>query len=233
MAVFSRGALASLALLAFAACSGDFGERVREEFHQTIVAGTAPIVHVDNVAGTVRIDGSAGSGIDVDATKYGHDVDELRNIEIAVRRQGDGVSIATNYTGSGHAGGVRYHIVVPSGASMIVANIAGTVDIAGVRGDVDVQTQAGAITVDGGRVTGSRTVDLRATTGAIKLTIAPESNARVEANSTVGDFSSDVPGVTEQREHIVGASGGGTIGSGSALIRLSTTTGAIALRQRS
>ena len=82
-----------------------------------------------------------------------------------------------------------------------------------------------------GRVGGDRSIDLRATTGAVTLTIAPGSSATVEANSTVGDFASDVPGMTGEREHIVGARGVGTIGSGSARIRLTTTTGAIALRE--
>jgi DUF4097 and DUF4098 domain-containing protein YvlB len=220
-------------LLGIVGCTGDFGDRVREEFHQSIAAGGSPAVRVENVAGTVRIDGSSRSDIDVTATKYGHDADELRNVSIAVRREGSGVVIATNYTGGGHAGGVRYRILLPADASVDVGNVAGAVDIAGVRANVNVETQAGAIGVDAGTVAGSRTVNLRATTGAITLRIAPNSSARVDASSTVGAFDSDIPGITHQRENLVGARGGGTIGSGSALIRLSTTTGAIALRERS
>jgi len=232
---FARtGTLASLALLAVSACTGDFGERVREEVHQTIAAGANPSVLVENVAGTVRVEGTSRADIDVTATKYGHDTEELRNIAIAIRRESSGrVSIATHYTGGGHAGGVRYHILLPSGAWLVVANIAGTVDVSGVRGNVDVETQAGAIGVDAGTVAGSRAIDLRATTGAITLWIAPNSSARVDAASTVGAFSSDIPGIAQQRENLVGARGSGTIGSGSASIRLTTTTGAIALRERS
>jgi hypothetical protein len=101
-----------------------------------------------------------------------------------------------------------------------------------VRGNIDVATQAGEITVEAGVVSGERSIVLRATTGAVNLTIARGSNATVDANSTVGDFSSDVPGLAQQREHIVGARGGGTIGSGGARIALNTTTGAITLNQR-
>ncbi|HYL27117.1 MAG TPA: DUF4097 family beta strand repeat-containing protein [Candidatus Nitrosotalea sp.] len=228
-----RGTLASLVLLAVTACTGDFGERVREDVHQTIAAGAAPSVRVENVAGSVRIEGSPRADIDVTATKYGHDADELRNIAIDMRREESGVAIVTSYTGSGHAGGVRYHILLPAGASLVVTNVAGTVDVSGVRGNVDVETQAGAIGVDAGTVAGARSIDLRATTGAVTLWIAPNSSARVDASSTVGAFGSDIPGIAQQRENLVGARGSGTIGSGSALIRLSTTTGAIALRERS
>jgi hypothetical protein len=214
------------------ACTAAFGERARESVHRTIAAGSAPIVRVDNVAGAVRIDGWNKPIVDVQATKYGSDEGELRSIAIDVSRQADEIAIVTRYGGGVHRGGVRYRISVPSGASLRISNVAGAVDLAGVAGDIDVETQAGEITADAGIVRGSRSIDLRATTGAITLTIAPGSSARVEAQSTVGDFSSNVPGVTQERRNIVGAGGGGTIGSGSARIRLTTTTGAIALRQR-
>jgi len=214
------------------ACNGGFGERVRENVHQSIAAGSAPTVRVDNIAGSVRIDGWSKPFVDVQATKYGYDDRELRSIAIDVGRQGDEVAIATRYSGGVHGGGVRYRISVPSDASLRVSNVAGAVDLAGVRGDLDVDTQAGEITADAGIVGGNRSIDLRATTGAITLSIAPGSNARVVAESTVGDFSSDVAGISQERRNIVGSRGGGTVGSGSARISLATTTGAIALREK-
>jgi hypothetical protein len=222
-------ALASAALLTLAGCSGSFGDNVSEQFHRTIGTGPAPLVRVENEAGTVRVDGWSRPVVEVDATKYGHDAAELRNVTITVVRDENGVSIVTGYTGDLHGGGVRYRIFVPGGASVRIRNVAGTVDLAAVGGDVDVETQAGAITANLGRVTGSRSVDLRATTGAVSLSISPQSDARVAASSTVGAFASDVPGITQERENIVGVRGGGTIGSGSARITLTTTTGAIAL----
>lgn len=214
------------------ACNGGFGERVRQTIHQSIAAGSAPAVRVDNVAGAVRIDGWNRPFVDVQATKYGYDDRELRSIAIDVGRQGDEVAIATRYSGGVHGGGVRYRISVPNDASLRISNTAGAVDFAGVRGDLDVETQAGEITADAGIVGGNRSIDLRATTGAITLTITPGSSARVEAQSTVGDFSSNVAGISQERRNIVGSGGGGTIGSGSARIRLTTTTGAIVLREK-
>lgn len=227
----SSRVLARIALLALCACNGAFGERVHEQFRRSVPAGQAALVRLENVAGEVRIDGWTKPIVDVEATKYGRDAEELSDIAIDVRPEEGGVSIATRYAAGTHGGGVRYRIMIPADASVRIENVAGAVEIAGVRGNVDVGTQAGMISANVGQVAGDRSVDLRATTGALTLTIAPGSNATVEANSTVGDFASDIPGMTERREHIVGARGAGTIGSGSARIRLTTTTGAIALRE--
>ncbi len=223
--------LALVALSSAGGCSGEFGDRVREQVHRAIAAGPSPLVRVENVAGTVRVEGWSRPIVDVDATKYGHDAAELRDFTVDVRREAGGVSVVTRYSGGMRGGGVRYRISVPADASVRISNIAGTVDLAGVGGDVAVATQAGAITADLGRVTGNRSIDLRATTGAVTLSISPQSDARVTASSTVGAFGSDLPGISQQRENIVGVRGGGTIGAGSARIRLTTTTGAIALHQ--
>lgn len=219
------------ALLSLGACTGSFGESAREAFHQAVASGPAPVVHVENVAGAVQIEGWAKNTVDVEATKYAHDSDALHAIAIGIRKEGDTISITTTYSATTHGGGVRYRISVPAGAALQIRNVAGAVDVARVRGDVDAQTEAGEITVDAGRVTGNRSIDLRATTGAITLALASGSDATVVARSTVGDFGTDVPGLTQRRDNVIGASGGGTIGSGSASIRLTTTTGAISLRR--
>ncbi len=230
---FARGIATAFCILpALGGCSGNLGERVREQVHQSIAAGASPAVEIENVAGAVRVEGWPKPIVDVQATKYGHDPEELRGVTIDVRREIDGVSVKTRYSGGVHGGGVRYKISVPEGASLRITNDAGAIDLAGVRGNLDVETQAGEITADAGSVNANRSIALRATTGAVTLTIAPGSNAAVQAFSTVGDFASNVPGVTQEREHLVGARGGGTIGNGGGRIRLETTTGAIDLRQR-
>jgi hypothetical protein len=221
-----------VALAALAACSGSYDERVREEFHQATPASATAVVHVTNIAGSVRVEGWNKPSVDVQATKYGYDAQELRSITIGVRKEGDAIFVTTTYGSGMHRGGVRYRIFVPAGASLKISNVAGAIEAAGVRGNVTVETQAGEIVADLGTVSENRSIDLQATTGAIQLSIAPDSNARIEAHSTVGAFSSDIPDVVQSRENIVGARAGGKIGSGSAHIRLATTTGAIMLRER-
>ncbi|HEX3670897.1 MAG TPA: DUF4097 family beta strand repeat-containing protein [Candidatus Cybelea sp.] len=230
---FARGIATAFAIIsALSGCTAASGERIREQVHQSIAADASSAVEIDNIAGSVQVEGWPRPLVDVQATKYGYDAEELRGVAIEVRREGAGISIATRYASGVHGGGVRYVVSVPEGASLRVSNDAGTVDVDNVSGNLVVETQAGKITADAGRVGANRSISLRATTGAISLTIAPGSDATVDAASTVGNFSSDIPGVTKTRENIVGARGGGTIGNGSGRIHLETTTGAIALRQR-
>jgi DUF4097 and DUF4098 domain-containing protein YvlB len=223
---------AAAAALSLGACAGVMEDRVHEDVRETVRAGPAPVVHVDNIAGEVRVEGTPGSAVEIAATKYGYDENDLKRTRIGVQVTGEGVFIETTYSGGAHRGGVRYRIGVPVGASVQVSNVAGAVEVSGVSGDVTVETQAGVIVADAGRVAGSRTIDLRATTGAISLSIKEGSSASVEAASTVGAFSSNVPGLTQNREHLVGSKASGLIGSGSATIRLETTTGAISVRER-
>jgi DUF4097 and DUF4098 domain-containing protein YvlB len=224
-----RGLL-PVAALALCACSGAFGERVHEQFHQTIDSGSSPSVTVDNVAGTVTIETWTKPSVDVSATKYGYDASELRGITIDVSRGAAGISIKTRYEGDNHNGGVRYTIAVPQASSLDVGNVAGAVRVAGVTGDVTVETQAGTVDARLGKVDGNRSIDLRATTGTVTLWLARDSSASLEAQSVVGSFSSDFPGIGQSRENIVGSRAGGKIGAGTARVRLATTTGGISIR---
>lgn len=219
----------AIAAMLLAACSATLSQRAREQFHQMIYTGPLTSLTLDNVAGSARVEGWAKPAVDVEATKYGYDANDLRNIAIVFDATQEGViAVSTRYAHGVHAGEVRYLIHVPTAASVRVNNTAGAVDVTGVTGSISVQTQTGQIVVDGGLVTGSRLIELRATAGAVKLTAAAASSATVEASSIVGAVSSDFPGVTSQR-NLLGAHAAGTIGGGSAEIRLATTTGAITL----
>jgi hypothetical protein len=223
-------AIGSCALLALCACTVSSGERVHEQFNRTIDSGAKPIVHVDNIAGAVTITSWNKPVVNIVATKYGYDASELRSVTINVNREGDGIFVVTTYAGGNHSGGVRYRISVPAGASVQVGNVAGSVSVGGITGNVNVETQTGTIDATLGRVDGDRSIDLRATIGTITLRVARESSATVNAESTVGSFSSDATGIVQSGKNVVGVRASGKLGSGTARIRLSTTTGAIALR---
>ena len=229
-----RRVAALISLLGFAACNGAMnGDRVREQYHRSIYAGLSPLVTITNVAGAVRIEGWSNQAIDVAATKYGYDAADVHGIAIDFDASQEGlIAIKTRYDHGVHGGGVRYLVHVPPLASVQISNTAGMVEVVGVRGDVTVKTQAGEITVNAGPVGGNRSIDLTATTGAVNLSMASSSSATVQASSTIGDITSDFPNVTVRRENLVGARGGGTIGSGDAHVVVRTTTGAITLRQR-
>lgn len=216
---------APVALLALNGCSLT---QAHETVHRRIDSGAAPVVHVSNAVGTVRITGWTKPSVDVTARKSGHSLSDLHNIKIDVHEQGAAIFVSTNYSGFMTSGGVSYTIRVPADASLDVRNETGSIDIAGVRGSVTAKSTTGRIAADLGTVAGNRAVDLGVTTGSVHLTIARDSSATVDANTSVGGFKSDFPGVTQNRQN-VGASASGRIGSGSGKIRLTVTTGGISL----
>lgn len=223
-----------LTLIAFAGCSGNAlsSDRVQEPFHQTASATGIRLVSVDNTAGRIRISASSVSQIRIDAVKRGPDEASVSRIHIDVSKNGDTLAISTRYDSGGFSrGNVNYTIELPASMAIQVSNTAGTTTITGASGDVAVSTQAGTVDVTMARVSGSQNVDLSATTGTVTLRVPNGADATVSARSTVGAFSSDFPSVTSTREHVVGVSAGGKLGSGSARITLETTTGSIDLRR--
>ena len=212
--------------IAFVACSGT---QFRETVRRSVSTAAAPVVRIDNSVGEITVTGWQKHTIDIEAVKTGMSEEAVRNIDIDVQSQGNTVSIATKYHGFGN-GGVRYTISVPAGASLDVKNTTGAIHIDDVEGDVTATAQTGEVAASLGRVAQRRAIELTATTGSVRLEIDPHSDAHVDAQTTVGDVSSDFPSIESARQNVVGATASGTIGSGSASIRLTTTTGAIALR---
>ncbi|HEY1654267.1 MAG TPA: DUF4097 family beta strand repeat-containing protein [Candidatus Tumulicola sp.] len=216
-------------LVLLGACA--FGSEVREQVHQVVQTGAAPLVRIANAAGSIRIATSEGTTVDVKATKSANSVDALHAMKVDVHAQDGGVSIATTYSGGLQQGGVSYIVTVPAGASLDVRNGAGSVDVTGVRGNVTIATQAGSVSADLATIAAKRSVTLSATTGTIRLAMRADSSARVRARSTIGSFSSDFPSVAGSQANVVGTNADGTIGSGSATISLSATTGSITLER--
>jgi hypothetical protein len=221
---------ALLLAISTALCACSLGSEVRGSFQQSVATGAAPLVRIRNTVGEVRVTGWEKHSVDVDAIKSAHTMDELIAIHIDIASQGNTVTIETKYRGPAR-GGVRYDISVPAGASVDIENATGAAHVDGVSGNVTAVTQTGEVRADLGRVTGTRSVDLTATTGSVRLTIDPDSDAKVDARTSVGSFESDFPSISEQRENVVGARASGTIGRGSATIRLTATTGSISLRR--
>jgi hypothetical protein len=219
--------LAPLLALAFlAACNMS---RVSETSTQSIPVSGPAQLRVDNVAGTVRVNAWDKPVVQIEAKKYAESQDALKYVNVSVEHSGSSVTVKTSYSQPTSNGGVEFTISLPAGSSVEVNNIAGTVNLDGIGGNVNVQSQAGTIEASLPRVEGDRSVILHATTGAITLTIPKDSDATVHAGSTVGAFSTDFS-IPTSRSSMIGAVADGKLGTGSARIDLSTTTGAIDLR---
>lgn len=226
--------VAMVILLALCGCAGGgFSKNnVHERFAKTLPASGVTALHLKSVAGTVRVQAWDKPQIRIDAVKSAPDKDALNGLRVAVDETNGTVEISTQYDGGFGAsrGGVEYALMVPSGLNLQIENTAGTITLAGLAGDVSADAKAGTIEATMTRVAGNQHIELNATTGTVTLRIPKNSDATVQAQSTIGNFESDFPGLTRTQRHLVGEGANGTIGKGSATIDLTTTTGSIELR---
>lgn len=229
-----RRLAALLGLLSLCGCvSGGYSEnRVHERFEKTLPSVGVTNLRLQNVAGTVSVRAWDKPQIRVDAVKSGPDQGALNSMHVDVRQSGSAVDVTTKYdAGFGISrGGVNYTIMLPAAVNLQVENTAGTVEIAGMTGDVSADAKAGTIEATMAKAGGGQNIDLATTTGTVTLRIPKHSDATVTAHSTVGTVDSDFPSVTSTRNNVIGSGGGGKIGSGSGTINLKTTTGTIELR---
>lgn len=211
---------------------GYSGNRVHEEVQKTLPAAGVTELRLQSVAGTVSVRAWEKPQIRIDAVKTAPDADGLKALHVNVDQTGGSVEVSTKYdSGFGISrGGVNYTIMLPAAVNLQVENTAGTVEIAGMSGNVSADAKAGTIEATMARASGDQNIDLAATTGTVTLRIPRHSDATVTARSTVGTVDSDFPSVTSTRTNVIGSGGSGKIGSGSATINLTTTTGTIELR---
>jgi len=225
----------ALALTGLSGCMGHFADstRVREPFQQSVAVTGTPTIQLDNIAGKVRISGWSKPTVEIGGEKTGPDQEAVRNINVDVHTNGSTVYVSTHYGDASHgihfsSGGVNYTIHAPVGSNLKITNVAGTVNVDDIDGSVAADTQAGTIDASLPRFDGKHPVTLNVTTGSISLRIPKNSNAMVQAKSTVGSFTSDF-GINSSRQN-VGVVANGTIGTGGAPLKLTTTTGSIALK---
>jgi DUF4097 and DUF4098 domain-containing protein YvlB len=218
--------LTPLAAVSLTACS--FAE-VHETVHQSIASSHSPLVRLQNAVGTVRIDGWDKDTVDVVARKGARSVSDLHNIGIDLHDDNGTIVIVTKYSGFMNSGGVEYTVHVPAASSINVHNDTGTVDVTGIGGNVTINNTTGRVTANLGTVGSNRNVDISTATGEVRLTIARDSSATVDANTSIGNVSSDFPNLNENR-HTVSDHVTGKIGAGLGTIRLSVSTGSISLR---
>lgn len=221
-------------LLALAGCfsSGSFEKRYAESDHKTLAAAGVKTLRVENVAGRVRVEATNANTVEVDATKRATSLDALKQIHIDIKIDGDTIAVVSTNDGVVSNANVDFTIKAPASLALNVTNTAGTTRATGFTNDVSVSSQAGTIDVDMAKLGGAQRIDLSGTAGTVSLTMPRHSDATVDAHSTVGSLHSDFPELTSSRTNVVGESGRGTIGSGSAKVTLNATTGTIDVNAR-
>jgi DUF4097 and DUF4098 domain-containing protein YvlB len=114
---------------------------------KSVDVGSRATISVENVAGSVRIVGSAGSTVEITGT-LGDDVEELK-----VEQHGSRLDISVELPEGNHKRNLDADadlvIHVPFDSELDVETVSANIEVSDVRGDLSLESVSGAIEVDG------------------------------------------------------------------------------------
>jgi len=233
------------------------GDELIQEFHQSYPLSAAGRVAIANVNGDVHISVWDQPSVKVDAIKRAYDQERLNEVNVDVTTAPDSVVIKTKYPddngnnrGRDHGwASVEYTLTVPRGARLDGAELVnGSLDIAGVQGDVHaslvngtvkaeglagevkISTVNGAVEANLARLGESKNVTLNSVNGSLTLIVPAGANADVKASTLHGAITNDF-GLTVDDGQYVGHNLTGQIGQGGPRVRLNNVNGPIAIRR--
>jgi DUF4097 and DUF4098 domain-containing protein YvlB len=237
---------AALGALLLAGLGGAPSFAISKDFHQSYPLQPGGSLELQNVNGTVQVQGWDRNEVEVHAVKTAKQKEsDLERVAIDVDARPEAVSIATRYPpNEGVEVAVDYTIHVPHNARVEhLGTVNGTLKIAGVENVEDLHTVNGNIevyeaggTVHAHTINGNVHVELahlpektgataETTNGSLVLAVPSDIQADVEARCLNGNFSSELPMTMEsnQRPREVH----GRLGRGGAPIHLRTVNGGI------
>jgi DUF4097 and DUF4098 domain-containing protein YvlB len=227
-----------------------------EKFQQTCPLSAGGTVSLRNINGNVKIMTWDKNEVKIEAVKYADDKKDLDKLKIEIEAGNDRVAIHTRYPEErdehhGHGYEVEYTLTIPKGANLDEVDIInGKIDISGVSGTVAASTVNGTIHADNllggcdlksingeveaefGAIAAETSAKLKSVNGAVVLSLPGNSNANVEASTTMGRISNEF-GLRSSRENDedsyvrMGDSVRGKLGKGGASVRLETVNGSI------
>lgn len=240
-------------VLALAASS--HAQQLTEEFHQQYPLPSNGSVKINNVNGVIKIAAWDQDQVKVDAVKRAGSAEKMAEARIVVEPEPNSISIATQYPERAfercnqdacRPAVVDYTITVPRGARLQrVRNVNGSVEIAGVRGEVSASSVNGRVSASGlsaasdvSTVNGS--VDaafdrfaagskVHSVNGRVTVTLPSDTSADVRASSLNGSIRNDF-GIPAGPRSLVGRDLEGRIGNGGPQLRLETVNGGIEIR---
>jgi len=222
------------------------GFAISKDFNQSYPLQPGGSLELQNVNGTVDVQGWDRNEIEVHAVKTAKNKEsDLERVSIEVDARPDAVSIATRYPqNEGVEVAVEYTIHVPHGARIEhIGTVNGTLRVAGVDAVEDLHTVNGNIEVfDAGGTVHAHTTNgnvhlelarlpektgafAETTNGSLVLAVPTDMQADVEARCLNGNFSSELPITMESSQRPREMHG--KLGRGGAPIHLRTVNGGI------
>ncbi len=236
----------ALGLLLLAVVWAVPGYAISKEFNQSYPLQPGGSFELQNVNGTVDVQGWDRNEIEVHAVKTAKQKEsDLERVSIEVDARPDAVSITTHYPqNEGVEVAVEYIVHVPHGARVEhIGTVNGTLRIAGVENVEDVHTVNGNIEVfeAGGSVHAHTTngnvhlelahvpektgATAETTNGSLVLAVPSDLQAEVDARCLNGNFYSELPITMESTQRPREMHG--RLGRGGAPIHLRTVNGGI------
>jgi DUF4097 and DUF4098 domain-containing protein YvlB len=217
------------------------GPEQTDRIVQSVNVGSGGALDLSNISGDVRVTGSSGNEITVEAIKRvrHRDADEarrlLQELRVDITTVGDRVEVRTTYPRRGRgsdrgiSASVDYTISVPTGASVAVKTISGDASVTRVNGEVRAETVSGNVTVTGTpNLTLAKTVSgdvtARDVDGAASLTLGTVSGTVVASGLKArsldcGSVSGGIQLSGIQVERLLAKSVSGSIEFGAALVK--------------
>jgi DUF4097 and DUF4098 domain-containing protein YvlB len=209
---------------------------------QTVKVGAGGALDLSNISGDVRVTGTSGNEITIEAIKRvrHRDADEarrlLQQLRVDITTVGERVEVRTTYprrTNGGSERGISarvdYTISVPTGAAVAVKTISGDAHVTNVSGEVRAETVSGNVNVTGTpnlavAKTVSGDVIARDVESAASLSLSTVSGTVMATGLKAralecGSVSGDIQLSNVQVERLLAKSVSGAIEFGAALAR--------------
>jgi putative adhesin len=244
--MFRKMIFAAAALLCGLALAAVPGFAISKEFNQSYPLQAGGTFELQNVNGTVEVQGWDRNEVEVHAVKTAKVREsDLERVSIEVNSNPNAVSIATRYPqNEGVEVAVEYTIHVPHNAKLEhLGTVNGTLRVAGVddveelrtvNGNIEVfgaestvhaRTTNGNVRLELARLQGLNETLAETTNGSVVLALPANSQADLEARCLNGNFLSDLP--LEMLSSLKPREVHGRLGHGGAPIKLRTINGII------
>jgi hypothetical protein len=242
----SRAILLAAAVLCTALPSFATNDQLFDQMYPLSAGGN---FQLDNVNGSVQVDGWDRDEVEVSAVKTAdNDPQDVDQVQIDVESVPGQVAVHTLYPNSQGTGvTVEYHVHVPNrvllanvktvNGSVSVKGVQGGGDLRSVNGDVQVTDSAGrfnAKTTNGNLTLQLRNLasgppmDIETVNGSVVLTLPSDTRANLRVQNMNGDFSSELPVKSATAPTTVGTFRA-KLGTGGGEISLRTINGTIHL----
>ena len=148
------------------------GPGYTESLTRRLKLGRGGTLELTNTAGDVRVSGTRGNDVRIDAVKHVWAANEtearaqLEDLQVRITERGDVVDVRTDMPRwRGVNAAVDYTVSVPTSASVVLRAVSGDVTITNIRGELRIETISGHVT---GSSLGARSL-IKGVSGAIDI----------------------------------------------------------------